>query len=276
MKTLPASAPYPRHLQFSPAALEFLIRRDPLAGTMRTQRQGHGRLKPGAIQTGSRVLTVFIIGVEAEPPAGSGDEQPARANRAHDSSSGFILKAQRPLDLQRMADLLRASVTPVQEALARLHREGAVLRASQQVDRTEPLTAGRLEHLYELLGALVDLALELAGQEEAGGAPAPGPAASDLPYADAMAGLIRSVARSQPNLELADHLIAVNERLLPARTCEPRLFTGASEEPAAMQSLLADGKFYDLRVCLHEHHRERMSRAGHLASLLAEQASVET
>jgi hypothetical protein len=139
----------------------------------------------------------------------------------------------------------------------------------------EPLSATQLEHLRELSGALADLALAFAGRTTSMRADAAHGAGRSLSYADGMSDLIRSIAKSQPNLQLTEHILDLTDRLLPARVCEPRLFSGAFEEAAALWSLWDSRRIEDLRLCLREHHGERVSRAGHLASLVAEQASQQ-
>src|SRR5690606_35745514 len=69
-----------------------------------------------------------------------------------------------PLDIRILGDRLRMSVTPVREALARLHAERLVRLAPHQGYVVATPSARRLEHLYELSSAMVHLCLERASR----------------------------------------------------------------------------------------------------------------
>jgi len=200
---------------------------------------------------------------------------PSAAERAYQRLRRDILNGtlpMGPMDIRGLGDRLRMSVTPVREALARLSAERLVTLAPHHGYVVANPSARRLEHIYELAGALIDLSLDRAGGT--GWARLPGnrrQKASGV-YADDMATLMREIATAQSNLELAEHALALNDRLFPARRCEPKLFADAGQEVAVLGALWDSQSYGDLRLLLRKHHRTRMDRVDALARLMVEQA----
>jgi hypothetical protein len=198
---------------------------------------------------------------------------PSAAERAYQRLKTDILTgalATGPLDIRGLGDRLKMSVTPVREALARLSAERLVKLAPHQGYAVANPSARRLRNLYDLSGALVDLTLQRC---EASLSSTPG--AGDTQkgdYAQDMADLMSNLATSQPNRELGDHLLALSDRLFPARRCEPSLFPGALEELDLLAVLWTQRNLDELRLRFNQHHAARMERTESIASLLAEQA----
>lgn len=197
------------------------------------------------------------------------------AERAYQRLKADILSgavAMGPLDLKRLGDRLRMSVTPVREALARLCAERLVRLAPHQGYAVASPSARRLENLYEFAGALCDLAAQGCAMILLA-APARSRLAIDTrTYAEGITGLHRHLASFQGNLELGEHLIAVSDRLLLARRCEETLFEDAGEELGALARLWEQANLAELRARLKNHYAARIARVDAVARLLAEQA----
>ena len=157
-----------------------------------------------------------------------------------------------PLDIRILGDRLRMSVTPVREALARLHAERLVRLAPHQGYVVATASARRLEHLYELSSALVHLSLERASRSRR---PTTGPGRPLLlagSYASDLTALLGDIAAAQPNGALAESILSLNDQLYAARRYEPQLFTGADQELAGLIALWANQNAGDLRLRLRD------------------------
>lgn len=202
---------------------------------------------------------------------------PSAAERAyqrlkHDILNGAVPIG--PLDIRGLGDRLRMSVTPIREALARLSAERLVKLAPHHGYTVATPSARLLQHLYELIAALIDLSLERTSASRCvkSGATKSTTQRGPIRYVETMASLMREIASAQTNLELTEHIFSLNDRLFPARRCEPRLFTGADEEAAALIALWDSRSYDSLRIVLRKHHEVRVERVDALARLLAEQA----
>lgn len=198
---------------------------------------------------------------------------PSAAERAYQRLKADILTgvlATGPLDIRELGDCLKMSVTPVREALARLSAERLVKLAPHQGYAVANPSARRLQNLYDLSDGLVDLTLQRC-EVSLSSSPGPGGARTS-DYARDMAGLISTMATSQPNRELGEHLLALSDRLFPARRYEPSLFPGALEELDLLAILWAQRNLDELRLRFNQHHATRMESTASIASLLAEQA----
>jgi len=198
---------------------------------------------------------------------------PSAAERAYQHLKSDILKGVLPagaLDARTIGDRLRMSVTPVREALARLHSERLVSLSPHQGYAVSAPSALRLEGLYDLTGLLIDACLE---RIKAAGTPKVGQART-LPlygdYADDMTTLVREIAISQGNPELSDQIASLNDRLLLARRCEPKLFPNAVQEAGCLATLFGTRDISGLQLLLRTHHRLRVERVDALARLVAE------
>ena len=69
----------------------------------------------------------------------------------------------RALDIGQLGDRLRMSATPVREALARLNAEHIVRRSAHGY-AIVILSPRRIEHLYQVSGALLALSVDLSRQ----------------------------------------------------------------------------------------------------------------
>ena len=162
----------------------------------------------------------------------------------------------------------------MREALARLSAERMVRLAPHHGYAVALPSARRLEHLYELSGSLIHLALERASRlkrtrvEHQLDLPLSGAYAADL------AALLAEIAASQPNCVLCETIAALNDQLHCVRRCEPNLFAGADQELTALVTLWKNGNFGDLRLRLRDHHRSRRLRVDALARLLSEESGL--
>jgi DNA-binding GntR family transcriptional regulator len=173
-----------------------------------------------------------------------------------------------PLDIRVLGDRLRMSVTPVREALARLSAERLVKLAPHHGYAIAALSARRLEHLYELAGLLLDLCIARIGETR-----------RDRPdkealwgvgYAEDIAALFMDVAVAQPNLELAQQIAALNDRLFLARRCETTIFTGALVEASTLLTAWDRRELGPLQQLSRSYHASRLARADAIARLLAD------
>lgn len=171
-----------------------------------------------------------------------------------------------PLDIGQLGDRLRMSSTPVREALARLDAERLVRRElhGYVIARLSP---ARLEHLYQLSGALLDLSIDCASRPDCI-APPQGMSRTAA-YPDAMTELLHEIAAGQANHELTAYAVGVTNRLLPARRYEPLVFTEAAQDLETIRSLWNRRTFDGLRVSLRAYHDSRIERAESLARFLA-------
>ena len=175
-----------------------------------------------------------------------------------------------PLDLRALSDRLRMSVTPVREALARLSAERLVKLAPHQGYAVASLSSRRLENLYEFAASLVEMAiLRCISGIRMGGAPS---AARPVyrTYAEGMSALVRDIGAAQPNLELRDHLFALDDRLQPARRSEATIFGDCDEELTALAGLWDQRWLTPLQRRFREHFERRIDSADTLVRLLAE------
>lgn len=200
---------------------------------------------------------------------------PSAAERAYLRLRRDILAGTIPngtLDIRRMGDRLRMSVTPVREALARLNAERLVQFAPNHGYTLTTPSAARLQSMYALSADLTDAALARVRSHR----PAPlsddGRTMAHHTYAESVSSVLHAIAAGQPNLELAEHLSALTDRLLAARRCEPQIFAQTDRESADLRAKWTARVFPDLRRTLRVHFRQRMERADVLASLLAEHA----
>lgn len=177
-----------------------------------------------------------------------------------------------PLDLRLLGDKLKMSVTPVREALARLSAERLVRLAPHQGYAVATLSGRRLENLYDFAGSLVDMAIERCSTGLRLGAQPPLARPPHRTYAEGMSLLVKEMASAQGNLELRDHLLALDDRLQPARRCEPGVFPDCEDELAALSGSWERKKLPELRRLFREHFMSRVDRADALVRLLAAQA----
>jgi hypothetical protein len=177
-----------------------------------------------------------------------------------------------PLDIRIIGDRLRMSVTPVREALARLHAERLVRLAPHQGYVVATTSAQRLEHLYELSSALVHLCLERASRSRRPKIAPTRPLLLAGSYASDLTALLGDIAAAQPNGVLAEAILSLNDQLYAARRYEPQLFAGADQELAGLITLWANRNAGDLRLRLRDHHRTRLVRVDAIARLLLEES----
>lgn len=179
-----------------------------------------------------------------------------------------------PIDTRALGDRLRMSVTPIREALARLNAERIVRQAPHQGFVVAMPSARRLEHLYELLNALMRLCLGGCSALLSGKADETSRLVLTGNYATDLTVLINDVAAAQPNSALMEAVEALNDQLFVARRCEPRLFAGADRELATLVSLWRSRNLRELRLGLRDHHLARVFRIDALARLVSEESGT--
>lgn len=197
---------------------------------------------------------------------------PSAAERAYQRLRNDILMGVLPtglIDIRALGDRFRMSVTPVREALARLSAERLVRLAPHHGYTVAHLSARRLENIYELSAALVQIALSGCAPALRH-RPAPADPARDArTYEAGMISVVREIAQAQPNLELAEHLVALGDRLLPARRCEASLFPTAVDEMQGLLNLWDKRQLARLQARFARHFETRMERIDAIARLLA-------
>ena len=200
---------------------------------------------------------------------------PSAAERAYRRLKNDILAGALPagaIDIRMLGDRLRMSVTPVREALARLGAERLVRRTPHHGYTLAPLSARRLENLYELSSELVALAIARCEAIAAGQTPRIDPARDARTYEAGMVSLVREIAFAQANLELGEHLVALCDRLAPARRCEPRLIPAAHDEMQALFGLWDKRQLARVRTGFARHFTSRIARVDAISRLLADDA----
>ncbi|HYD86059.1 MAG TPA: GntR family transcriptional regulator [Vitreimonas sp.] len=179
------------------------------------------------------------------------------------------------IDLQRLADALRMSQTPVREALARLAAERLVDASPGYGYAVVLPTARQLRQLYDWSGELADLALSgpsLCPQPST--APSRGNLTAPETYAEGLSALLCAIAASADNAELLAQTRRTGERLYQARLIEPSFFAGALKELQSLEAAWVSGEQDSLRAELKRHHGARAEAASVLSEALA--ASAET
>lgn len=175
------------------------------------------------------------------------------------------------MDIRLLGDKLRMSVTPVREALARLHAEKLVRLAPHHGYAVVRPSARRLEHLYDFSAGLLHFCLERPNRSRQ----CPDHHARFTPsgiYAEDLADLLKGIAAAKENSAVCDTLDWLNDQLSGVRRCEPRLFPHAAQELTSLIALWIAGNFGDLRLRLRDYHRTRLVKIDALARVLEEQS----
>jgi DNA-binding FadR family transcriptional regulator len=196
------------------------------------------------------------------------------AERAYDRLKQDILTGVLPIgaiDLRRVADSLRMSVTPVREALARLGAERFVKRDLHGYSLVL-LSPQRLEQLYQISAGLIDLSVAQALRTRWMLSPPSTGSASAPPYAEGMTALLKAIAAGPGNAELTTYLSDINDRLLPARRREPDIFPDARQDLRSLKELWERCDHAALRVFLRSYHETRIARVDAIARRLAAEA----
>lgn|GEM_PF-3487678 len=174
------------------------------------------------------------------------------------------------IDLQRLADRLRMSQTPVREALARLSAERIVAAMPGQGYMALIPSARQLRQLYIWSGELAGLALADARVCAPPAQTAAPEAGQPLcgPYAGRWAQLLSAIASAHESGELSLHTRQTAERLYQARAIEPLLFADAEGELSQFCAAWREDRRDWLRAALAAHHRARANEATRLSEAL--------
>ena len=176
------------------------------------------------------------------------------------------------IDIQRLAERLSLSQTPVREALARLAAE-QLLEFTPRIGYAVPrIHADGLRDLYVWNGQLAHLAL--------GGVVQPQRLADDDPrtahwrlyrhtaeglYAAEVSALFFEIAISQHNTQLSDKLSQSNDRLFAARLSELESMPSAAEQFALLLAAWRTSDFSTLAAKIDAHHEARIACATEIA-----------
>lgn len=172
------------------------------------------------------------------------------------------------LDLNRLADKLRVSPTPVREALARLAAEELVNFKPHIGYSAAPATEADLRDLYAWNFMVVDAALALvAGPSNLSctsriEAEHPLDTGLDQPSISVLCANIGAECRNQ---HLRRQILRINDQLARARTSEPRVIDGASFEAQQLARLWTARDVTALRTEMAVYHRRRMDCAALVA-----------
>ncbi|WP_366932644.1 GntR family transcriptional regulator [Sphingopyxis sp.] len=171
------------------------------------------------------------------------------------------------LDPVQLAKSLRASATPVREALHRLAGERIIDSWHQEGFRPPILAEADLHDLYNWASHLLGLALRSE-------VPVPDPPAvlvnlaSHADYAEALDSLFRAIAMGSANREIRFAIFSLVERSHVFRRAEVRVDPSARELLAAMAADYRFARWSALRAKITRFHRHRMAMAGRVVAEL--------
>ncbi len=167
------------------------------------------------------------------------------------------------LDPILLARSLRASATPVREALHRLAGERIIDSWHQEGFRSPMLAEADLHDLYHWGGALIALALEGCTAEPDG----PGTLvklAASKNYVDGIESLFRAIALRSENRELRFAITNLSERCRLLRRAELRVDPSSLETLKAMEDDFRFARWTALRAKITRFHRRRLEMAGRI------------
>lgn len=171
------------------------------------------------------------------------------------------------LDPVNLAKTLRASATPVREALHRLAGERIIDSWHQEGFRPPILSEADLHDLYSWAGFLLELALK--GQEPEPESPAGlVKLALHEDYGEALDSLFRAIAMWSSNREIRFAIFSLVERSRVFRRAEARVDAAARDTVAAMEDDYRFGRWSALRAKITRFHRRRMAFAGRVVAEL--------
>lgn len=174
------------------------------------------------------------------------------------------------LNLNRLADAFGTSVTPLRDAIHRLVGE-RLIEVHQGGGFELPVpSAESLRNLYTwhdqlirhaLQKPLPPLALELIAKGILfDGAPEQ--------HAHATSDFFAAAAASSNNPEVENAVASAADRLFQARTKEPELIKGTSEELQTVAAVAASGPAAAIRAAVRDYHRRRLRRVDKIAAAL--------
>ena len=171
------------------------------------------------------------------------------------------------LDPVNLAKTLRASGTPVREALHRLAGERIIDSWHQEGFRPPILAEADLHDLYSWASYLLALAL----QSEVPEPNLPAGLVELAPhkdYPEALDSLFRAIAMWSANREIRFAIFSLIERSHVFRKAEARVDTAARDLLAAMEADYRFARWSALRAKITRFHRRRMAFAGRVVAEL--------
>lgn len=171
------------------------------------------------------------------------------------------------LDPVNLAKTLRASATPVREALHRLAGERIIDSWHQEGFRPPILAEADLYDLYSWASFLLGLALRSDAPEAD---PPPGliRLAAHKDYGEALDALCRAIAMRSANREIRFAIFSLVERSHVFRKAEARVDPAARDMLAAMEADYRFARWSALRAKITRFHRRRMAFAGRVVAEL--------
>lgn len=171
------------------------------------------------------------------------------------------------LDPLHLAKALRASATPVREALHRLAGERIIDSWHQEGFRSPILAEADLHDLYAWGAALLAMALKDK-------APRPDhpaglvPLAASESYPEGVESLFKAIGLASDNRELRFAIVNLSERCRLLRGAEARVDRTAAETLAAMEEDYRFARWTALRAKITRFHRRRIALAGRIVAEL--------
>lgn len=174
------------------------------------------------------------------------------------------------LPLQRLADELGTSVSPVRDAVHRLVGE-RVLLASRGGGFSVPIPSAKdIRQLYAWHAELLRLALRgsatSATLSTVSSAISPDDRAQAL--ACSAANLFDAIAAASGNAEITHATANASLRLHAARLYEPQLIKGIRQELESIAHIAKMGSAATVRKVLTEYHRRRLRRSARIANAI--------
>ncbi|MGC1301718.1 MAG: GntR family transcriptional regulator [Caulobacteraceae bacterium] len=180
--------------------------------------------------------------------------------RVYQGVKAYVMSTARPgrrLDVPMLAEVQKASLTPVRAALHRLAGEGLIEATPSEGFRTPHLTLRGLRDLYEWNRRLLVQALSPPLRpERLAGAAVEMPPQIDPPHETAR--LFRAIAGLAGNSEIERAVTSASDRLHRVRGFELAVLGDGVEDLRTMASLLAGSNATKLRAEAQIYHRRRL------------------
>ena len=171
------------------------------------------------------------------------------------------------LDPFHLAKSLRASPTPVREALHRLAGERIIDSWHQEGFRVPILAEADLHDLYNWGAALLSLALK----DQSPPPDLPGGLVKLAPsrnYPDGIESLFKAVAMTSDNRELRFAIVNLAERCRPFRAAELRVDPSTTAALATLEEDYRFGRWTAFRAKITRFHNHRVAQAGRIVAEL--------
>ncbi|MDO6415430.1 GntR family transcriptional regulator [Sphingomonas sp. BIUV-7] len=182
------------------------------------------------------------------------------------------------LPLQRLADELGTSVSPVRDAVHRLVGERVLLAGQGGGFNVPILSADDVWHLYTWHAELLRLALRdpLPPATQASISTTIGQSDHADALAHSSANLFGAFATASGNAEIIHAIANASLRLHAARLCEPKFIKGIRQELESIAHIAKTGPAGTVRRAVSEYHRRRLRRSARIANAIKVITGVRT